>query len=114
MNISKELFSENGSIYTKTNDDSPTKYSEASHVSNSLVANGCIIEGKVENSIIFRRVRIHEGVEISNCIIMQNCEIKSGAKLTNIIIDKNIVIDINKELKGDVKAPLVVEKKLNF
>lgn len=114
MNISKELFSQNGNIYTKTNDDAPTKYTEASHVSNSLIANGCIIEGKVENSIIFRRVRIHEGVEINNCIIMQNCEIKAGAKLTNIIIDKNVVIERNKELKGDVELPLVVEKKLNF
>jgi glucose-1-phosphate adenylyltransferase len=75
------------------------------------VANGCIIEGKVENSIIFRRVKVHKTAEIKNCIIMQNCEIKAGVKLTNIIIDKSVVIEEGKELKGDVDLPLVVERK---
>lgn len=114
LNISKELFFENGPIFTKSQDESPTKYSENCKVSNSLIANGCIIKGSVKNSIIFRRVKIHEGVEIKNCIIMQNCEIKTGAKLTNVIIDKNVVIEEGKELKGDLDIPLVVEKKSIF
>lgn len=110
IKLNKELFFENGHIYTKSQDEPPTKYSDSSTVSNSLIANGCIIEGHIENSVIFRRVKIHEGAEIKNCIIMQNCEIKAGAKLTNIIIDKNIVIEEGKELKGDIDIPLVVEK----
>lgn len=114
LNINRELFSENGIIFTKTQDEPPTKYSQYSNVSNSLIANGCIVEGKVENSIIFRRVKIHPGAEIKNCIIMQNCEIKSGAKLTNIVMDKNIIIEQDKELKGDIKLPLVVERKSHF
>lgn len=114
LKISSELFFENGPIYTKNKDESPTKYNESSSVSNSLVANGCIINGTIEDSVIFRRVIVHEGAEVNNCIIMQNCEIMPGAKLTNIIIDKNTTIEAGKELKGDVDIPLVVEKKLRF
>lgn len=111
LKISNELFSENGKIFTKTQDEPPTKYTESSKVLNSLVANGCIIEGNVENSIIFRRVKIHKTAEIKNCIIMQNCEIKPGVKLTNIVIDKSVVVEEGKELKGDIDLPLVVERK---
>ncbi|SKA78236.1 glucose-1-phosphate adenylyltransferase [Clostridium sp. USBA 49] len=111
LNISSELFFRNGLIYTKTQDEPPTKYIEGSKVSNCLIANGCIIEGNIENSIIFRRVKIHKDAEIKNCIIMQNCEIKSGAKLINVIIDKNCIIEEGKELKGDLDFPLVIEKK---
>lgn len=114
LDINKELFFSNGLIYTKSQDEPPTHYSETSKVFNSLVANGCLVEGSVENSIIFRRVKIHKGAEVKNCIIMQNCEIKAGAKLTNIIIDKQIVIEEGKELKGDIDFPLVVEKKASF
>jgi glucose-1-phosphate adenylyltransferase len=114
LDINKELFFNKGLIYTKSQDEAPTHYSEESKVSNSLIANGCIVEGTVEDSIIFRRVKIHQGAEIKNCIIMQNCEIKAGAKLTNIIIDKNITIEEWKELKGDIDFPLVIEKKTSF
>lgn len=114
LNISHELFSENGTIFTKPQDEPATKYIESSEVQNSLIASGCIVEGKVKNSIIFRRVTIHKDAEINNCIIMQNCEIKAGAKLTNIVIDKGIVIEEGRELKGDIEIPLVVEKKSKF
>lgn len=114
LKINRELFSENGTIFTKTQDEAPTKYTKNSTVENSLIANGCIIEGNIKNSIIFRRVKIHKDAEINNCIVMQNCEIKSGAKLTNIVIDKGIVIEEGKELKGDLELPLVIEKGSKF
>jgi glucose-1-phosphate adenylyltransferase len=112
LRISSELFSENGTIFTKPQDEPPTKYTEGSKTENSLVANGCIIEGTVKNSIIFRKVKIHKDAEIKNCIIMQNCEIRSGAKLANIVIDKSVVIEEGKELKGDMEIPLVVERRV--
>jgi glucose-1-phosphate adenylyltransferase len=111
VNINKELFFNNGLIYTKIMDESPTKYSEDSEVNNSLIANGCLVEGKIKSSVISRRVIVHEGAEIENCIIMQGCEIKANAKLSNVIIDKNNIIDENVELKGDINFPLVIEKK---
>lgn len=112
--VTKELFFNNGYIYTKVKDEAPTKYEEDCEISNCLVANGCIIEGSVKDSIISRRVKIHKGAQIKNCIIMQNCEIGENAKLTNIIIDKNVVIENETELKGDKEFPLVIEKKVIF
>lgn len=115
LKIRNELFfNKDRLIYTKSQDEAPTHYSVDSKVSNSLIANGCLIEGNVENSIIFRRVKIHKDAEINNCIIMQNSEIKGGAKLSNIIIDKHIIIEEGKELKGDLDFPLVIEKKSSF
>ena len=111
IKVNNELFFNNGLIFTKVKDEAPTKYSLSSNVSNSLIANGCIIEGNVKNSIIFRRVLIHETAEVTNCIIMQGCEIEAGAKLTNVIIDKNNIIQKGKELRGDQEFPLVIEKK---
>lgn len=109
--VNEELFFNNGLIYTKVKDEAPTKYSVDSIVSNSLIANGCIIEGTVENSIISRRVVIKKGAVVKNCIIMQNCEIGEDAKLTSIITDKNVVIGKGKKLKGDKEIPLVIEKE---
>lgn len=113
-NINKELFSQERPIYTKNNDESPTKYSNDCVVKNSIVANGCLIEGTVENSIISRRVKVSKGAVLKNCIILQNCIIGENAKLYNIITDKYVSIGYNKELKGDITTPLVVEKNLNM
>lgn len=108
--VNEELFLGAGPIYTKVQDAPPTKYSYESNVSNSLIANGCIIEGTVKNSIISRRVTIHKGAELDGCIILQNCEIKENAKLSRVIIDKNVIVEQNKELKGDLQYPVVIEK----
>ena len=111
--ITKELFFNNGLIYTKSKDEAPTKYFNGSEVNNSLISNGCILKGKIEKSIISRRVTVEEGVVLKNCIIFQNCEIKKGCKLTNVIIDKNTVISENTVLEGDEEFPVVIEKKFN-
>ena len=110
----KELFFSNGPIYTKIKDEPPTKYSDESKVKNSIIADGCIIEGIIENSIISRGVKVHKGAEIKNSIILQNCEIKENSKLSNIIIDKNVIIDKGKQLNGDEEFPLVIEKRALF
>lgn len=114
MKITNELFFNKGLIYTKVKDEPPTKYAESSKVSNSLIANGCVIEGNVENCIIGRRVKIEKGAVVKNCIIMQNSEVKADAVLSHIIIDKNVSIGEKRELKGDKDFPLVIEKKTIF
>jgi len=108
--ITKELFFNNGLIYTKSKDEAPTKYFAGAKVNNALISNGCILKGSIENSIISRRVIVQEGAEVSNCIIFENCEIKKGCKLSNVIIDKNTVVKENTVLKGDEDFPVVVEK----
>ncbi len=114
LKTTKELFFTNGPIYTKIKDEPPTKYSHESRVKNSIIADGCIIEGIVENSIISRAVSVHSGAEIKNCIILQNCEIKENCKLFNVIMDKNVIVQKGTELTGDEEFPLVIEKRALF
>lgn len=109
--IWKELFFEAGSIYTKVKDLAPARYTQNSRVKNSLIANGCVIDGSVENSILFRGVKVGDGVKIRNSIIMQNCNILSGTVLENVIIDKDSVITENRFLAGAQDYPMVIEKK---
>lgn len=111
LKTTKELFFSNGPIYTKIKDESPTKYSDECNVKNSIIADGCIIEGLIENSIISRGVIVRKGAEIKNCIILQNCDIKENSKLFNVIMDKNVIISKGKLLKGDEEFPLVIEKR---
>jgi glucose-1-phosphate adenylyltransferase len=111
LNVSKELFFKNGLIYTKVKDEPPTKYEDNANVTNSLVANGCIINGEVENSIIFRSVKIKKGAVVRNSIVMQNCIIEEDSLIRNVILDKSVKITKEKQLKGDENYPILIEKK---
>ncbi len=106
----QELFVKSGLVYTKVKDEAPAKYKENARVSNAMVANGCIVEGTVENSVLFRGVKVHKGACIKNSIIMQKCEIAANAVLENVICDKDVLITTGKWLKGDQTYPLVIEK----
>lgn len=110
MKTTEELFFSNGPIYTNVNDHPPTKYCDNSKVKNSIIGDGCIIEGLVENSIISRGVLVNKGAEIKNSIILHNCQIREDSKLLNVIMDKNVIIDKGKTLHGDIEFPLVIEK----
>lgn len=97
-------------IYTKIKDEAPAKYMEESHVSNSLVANGCIIEGRVENSILFRKVKVGKNAVIRNSIVMQHTSIGDDAELDYVICDKNTVIQPEAVLTGTKEKPLCIGK----
>jgi len=109
--INKEIFNEDKPIYTKTKDEAPTHYSEKSNVINSIIANGCRIEGTVENCIIGRRVYIGKNTKLKDCIIMQNSRIDDDAVLDNVIADKGSEIRKGETLIGSVMYPLVIKKK---
>lgn len=111
MNISNGLFYDNGLIYTKVKDEPPVRYLDSAVVKNSLLANGSIIEGTVENSIVFRGVQVKKGSVIKNSILMQNSVVEEGALLRNVILDKNVTITKGKQLKGEEAYPIVIEKK---
>ncbi|BEU87277.1 glucose-1-phosphate adenylyltransferase subunit GlgD [Selenomonas sp. TAMA-11512] len=106
----EELFMQNGFIYTKTKDGVPVQYKEDANVTNSLVANGCVVHGEVENSILFRGVTVGKGVKIRNSILMEKCDLKNNALVENVICDKNVTITSDKWLKGAPNYPLVVNK----
>lgn len=108
--ILEETFSKWGMIYTKSKDDAPVKYKANAEVENSLIANGCVIEGKVEDSILFRGVRVAKGAHLKGCIVMQKGEIGENVVLENVICDKNVHILDGKLLKGEKVNPLLIEK----
>lgn len=108
--IRKELFIDNGKIYTKVKDEAPAKYNEEAEVRNSIVADGCFIEGIVENSILFRGVMVAKGAIIQNSIVMQASVIDLDASINYAIIDKNVVLTKGKNLKGESDWPIVVGK----
>ncbi len=97
-------------IYTKIRDDNPTRYIEGAKAQNVMVADGCIIEGDVENSILFRGVKIAKGAKVRNCILMQGTEIESGADVEYLITDKNVTITSGKEMKGTDTFPVYISK----
>lgn len=97
-------------VYTKIRDEVPAKYMGDSSSCNSLVADGCIIEGHVENSILFRGVRVHPGAKVRNSIIMQDGEIQSGVEVENVILDKQVTIKRDGRLIGRPTYPIVIAK----
>lgn len=107
---SRELFNKNGIIYTKIKDEPSTLYSDTAHVTNSLISNGCIIEGTVENCVVGRGVKIKKGAIVRNSIIMQNADIDETANLNYAILDKNVVISKKKMLFGHEGNPFVIRK----
>ena len=108
--VSKEVFRSNRKIFTKDKSQAPTIYGEDAEVRGSFVATGCQINGTVENSTLFRKVKIGKGTVIKNCVIMQSCNIGENVVLENVILDKNVTITSGKELKGDKDYPMVIEK----
>lgn len=110
--ISRQLFVEKGKIYTKVKDEAPAKYNEEAEVRNSIVADGCIVEGTVENSVLFRGVTVRKGAVIRNSIIMQGSVVDEGALLESVILDKNVVITRDKHLKGESNWPIIIGKNV--
>lgn len=97
-------------IYTKIRDDNPTRYIAGAKVKNTMAADGCIIEGEVENCILFRGVKVGKGAKIKNCILMQDTVVEPGADIEYVISDKNVTITANKELKGTDTFPVFIAK----
>ncbi|MDA3847688.1 MAG: glucose-1-phosphate adenylyltransferase subunit GlgD [Vallitaleaceae bacterium] len=108
--IRKELFDDDFPVFTKVKDETPSKFNEEAKVSNSIIADGCIIEGIVENSVLFRGVKVAKGTHIKDSIIMQDTVVEENANLQYVILDKEVVITAGKELKGEETYPMVVSK----
>ena len=109
--VINELFYKGGQyIYTKVRDSAPTRIMSRAVVKNSLIPDGCIIKGKVENSIIFRDCVIEEGVTITNSIIMQDSIIEKGSTLNCVIMDKGAHVLPGRLLSGHSTRPYYIEK----
>ena len=88
--------------------DNPTRYLPGSHVTNAMVADGCVIEGEVENCILFRGVKIGKGACVKNSILMEDTAVMDGAQIEYVITDKDVLISKKKQLKGNSSFPVFV------
>ena len=111
MDVRKEIFSAKNRIYTKVKDQVPTQYGKTASVSDSLIADGCVIEGTVENSIIFRGVHIGKDAVVKNSIVMQNSVIEENCDIENVIIDKECTLRQAKRLVGQPNYPVILPKR---
>ena len=101
---------EGAPIYTKIRDDNPTRYIDGAKVKNTMAADGCVIEGQVENCALFRGVKIAKGAVVKNCVLMQDTVVEAGANVEYTITDKDVVITAGKELKGNISFPVYIPK----
>ncbi len=101
-------------VHTKVRNSAPAKYCDGASVKNSLIADGCIIEGTVENSIIFRGVKIGKGTVVKNCILLQDTYVGSNASLNCVVTDKNVVIKDERTLSGHQTMPFFIDKGLSI
>lgn len=106
-----ELFCSQRPVYTKIKDTPPTSYLEGSQVTNSLVADGCLLSGTVSHSVLSRFVTQQPDSSIQNCIILQGAVIHPGARLNHAIIEKNVVIHPGTVISGTPDFPVVIERK---
>ncbi len=98
-------------VYTKIRDDNPTRYIGSAKVENSMLADGCIIEGEVENCVLFRGVKVGKGAKVRNCILMQDTVIEPGAVIEYLITDKDVTVTAGKEMMGTDTFPVYIAKQ---
>ena len=103
----------NHPILTKVRNSAPTRYCEGAKVVNSVVADGCVIEGTVENSIIFRGVKVSAGAVVKNSILFQDTYVCPNSSLNCVIADKNVVIKDGRNLSGHESMPFYIGKDVS-
>ena len=108
--VRHDLFGANHPVYTKVRDRVPCYYGEEAELDDCLIADGCMLEGKVEDSVLFRQVSIAEEAEVEDCIIMNDCVVGKGAKLKYVILDKEVTVTPGAKLYGTKEHPIVIKK----
>ncbi len=104
------LFDKSRPVYTKIRDDNPTRYVAGARVNNSMIADGCIIEGTVENSVLFRGVHVEKGAVVRNCVLLQDTVVEVNANVEYVVTDKDVQISAGKKLSGSDTFPVYVAK----
>ena len=108
--VREELFYKYGKVYTKLKDLPSPKFTTTAKIKNSIVSDGCIVSGTVEDSILFRNVRVKAGAVVKDSIIMQGCVIEEGARIENAVLDKNVVVRLERDIVGTTQYPAIIEK----
>ena len=101
---------EGNPVYTKIRDDNPTRYIDGAKVKNTMAADGCVIEGYVKDSVLFKGVKIGKGAIVKNCVLMQDTVVEPGANIEYIITDKDVTVSAYKDVKGTPSFPVYIAK----
>ena len=105
-----DIFGYNHPVFTRVRDRVPSFYGENCAIENCVVADGCILEGEVENSILFRNVTVCEGAQIEGCVIMNDTTIGEGAELKHVILDKDVTVRPGAKLYGTPSSPIIIKR----
>ena len=108
--VYRELSTAKRPIRAKEDDETPTYIAPESNCTNSLVADGCIIEGTVENSVIFPGVTVAKGAVVKNSVLFKNVKVEENAAVSYVIADKNVTIRRGGELVGHENYPMAISK----
>ena len=108
--VRDDLFGGCHPIYTKVRDRVPTYYGEDCRVENCSVADGCILEGTVRNSVLFRQVTVHPGATVESSVIMNDTVVGEDAELRHVILDKDVVVRAGAKLIGTPSKPVIIQR----
>ena len=109
--VAKTLFNRNWPIHTRTNDSAPTYYGKDAEVENSVIANGCRIDGEVENCIIGRGVTISKGCKIKDSIILPETFVGEDTVIKHAVVDKKVIIQNVKQIVGDDERLVYIKRR---
>ena len=108
--VREDIFGRVHPVYTRVRDRVPSYYGEGCDIQNTVVADGCMLEGTVKNSVLFRQITVAEGAVVEDSIIMNDTVIGEGAELRNVILDKNVTVSPGAKLIGTKKNPVIIKR----
>jgi len=108
--VRQDLFSDTHPIYTKVKDEVPARYGPRARAANSIVADGCVVEGEIENCVLFRGVHVAEGAKLTNCIVMQSSQVQENSELSYAVLDKSVIVKRGRHISGYESFPVILRK----
>ena len=108
------FFREEPTICSKVDDLPPAKFNPGSDISNSLVSSGCIINGRVEDSVLFKQVFVGKNTTVKNCVILNDVYIDDNVHLENCIVESRGTINPNTCYCGEDGVMIVKEKNVRY
>lgn len=97
-------------VFTRVHNSAPVVYTKTAKVENSLIADDCVIEGTVINSIISRGVHVARGAVVKNSVLFQQTKVEKNAELNCIVTDKGVTVTEGVKLSGNENMPFFVQK----
>ncbi len=108
--VRHDLFGAHHPVFTRVRDRVPSYYGEDCQIEDCIVADGCVLEGEVENSVLFRNVTVCEGAEVESCVIMNDTVVGEGCELKYVILDKDVTVRPGAKLIGSPKNPIIIKR----